>query len=58
MAAVRKEKPSSAIDAMGSSRYDEFFSCSKAIFQIGYEPHSIDVAIREGVEYFRHRGTV
>jgi dihydroflavonol-4-reductase len=56
LAQVTGKEPFAAREAVENSRHPMFFSSSKAIFEMGYEPTGIDRAIREAVEYFRARG--
>ncbi|MGA8655008.1 MAG: NAD-dependent epimerase/dehydratase family protein [Chthoniobacterales bacterium] len=51
-------EPLAALEAVRVSRYTNFFSSSKAIFQIGYKPNGIDRAIEDAVAYFSSKKMV
>jgi dihydroflavonol-4-reductase len=56
IAVIHKQEPFAALEAVETSRHVNFFSSSKAISEIGYQPRGVDRAIREAVEYFRAKG--
>jgi dihydroflavonol-4-reductase len=56
VAQFNQREPFAALEAVETSRFPHFFSSSKAISEIGYDPQGIDLAIREAVQYFQDRG--
>jgi dihydroflavonol-4-reductase len=54
-AKLNDREPLAAREAVKASRHISFFSSSKAIFQIGYQPNGIERAIDDAVAYFRSK---
>jgi dihydroflavonol-4-reductase len=56
MAFFSRREPFAAHEAVETSRFPHFYSSSRAISEIGYDPQGISFAIRDAIEFFHSHG--
>lgn len=54
VAGIKGHEPRITVDAVKMSRHHMYFNSDKARRELGYDPHPVNEAIHDAVEWFRH----
>lgn len=57
MGVILRREPSIPLDGVRMARHKMYVTSGKACRELGYSPRPAEEALREAVDYFRHRWT-